>query len=803
MAPAEIARNRKAGAFLNASEAGLLYARSLSQLERYANAGSVLDDALSDAEKSKSPRAIAMVYLSKAALSRFQRNFPDAIGNARKGIASAASDPQVKIEYHLAIGRILYSSGYDIAAIVWLEKAEKLSSGLPISSAHLDVLGYLSFAWAAKFNYAKALEYAEKLEKTAESTVYRYRYRLALFELGQLLNSVGQERRANALLEKALDLSIKAKDDFQSCTFLNTLVLTSLYRGDIRPAEDRLLSLEGIDRNKRFQFAATLGKAVIAALKGQDELSERHFKDLASLKGYSDHIVPYWRLTIAEHNRDWPRMIERAEALKTLADEQNFRDDLPGIYFSLAKGYRGIRNTDLAIEYAKRSAAIVEGDRPVGNAPLSLSILETYHSVYRLLAELEESRNNTDAAVEYADYSKARVLRGRIENSVLRRRSDIGSELRRQADALSTKFVEGLDVKKQLAEFERSATVSSSRMETASRSDPDRIRNGSIPAGITIVSYLFSLDGGLRAHVLEHGKPVRIVKLSLPEKSAETLAQTVRVKIRDKAFFKSDGKAIYDQLLAPLAINSEHIVIVPDKALWKIPFHALSPDGESYLIQQRLVSYSPSVSVLLDELKRLAPVRKSIQVFANDSFQERYLSYVNREAANVGRVFSSRPLINATRKHFFDLAGKSDLLHLSMHAQADPEEPLNSFLAFKTGVRDSGRVTVEDLLTVRVKEQSLVFLASCETNNVLNGEGLVSIAWALLGSGSSSVVSAQWDANDRSTQLFTEEFYRHYREGRATVKALQAASIALIENKSINAHEPYFWAAFSLIGDYR
>lgn len=74
-----------------------------------------------------------------------------------------------------------------------------------------------------------------------------------------------------------------------------------------------------------------------------------------------------------------------------------------------------------------------------------------------------------------------------------------------------------------------------------------------------------------------------------------------------------------------------------------------------------------------------------------------------------------------------------------MHAQADPEVPLNSFLAFKAEGRDSGRIWVEDLLSVRLHKQSLAFLASCESSNVLNAEGLVSIAWALLGSGSSSV----------------------------------------------------------------
>ena len=192
-----------------------------------------------------------------------------------------------------------------------------------------------------------------------------------------------------------------------------------------------------------------------------------------------------------------------------------------------------------------------------------------------------------------------------------------------------------------------------------------------------------------------------------------------------------------------------------------------------------------------------------MQVFANDSFEGRYLTYVNREAANVAEIFLSRPLINATRTQFLNNADRSDILHFSMHAQADAEEPLDSFLAFRAQARDTGKLTVGDLLNVQLKKQSLSFLASCESNNVLNGEGLVSLPWALLGSGNSSVISAQWEANDRSTESFTEKFYQQYRKGKSAAKALQAASIAMIKDKSSESHEPYFWAAFTLLGDYR
>lgn len=801
MAPEAVLRTRKTGTLSIASEIGVIHAHALMRLERYDDSATVLETALTDAKQAKHSQRIAAACLGKATLSRSRRDFPSAIKFARNALAAAPHDRQIKLEYSLVIGRIMYSSGYDVAAIIWLEKAEQLSRGLPMSSAHLDLLGHLSFAWAAKFNYAKAVEYGEKLVKISERAEFKYRHRLALYEFGGLLSAVGRERRAKQMRETGLRLALTEKDDYQSCLSLSSLILTSLYKGDIDSAEKHLSILGSVDRNNRFRSDSVLAKAVIAGLKGQKDVSDGYFKELASFKTYSEFLIPHWKAILAERRKDWSGLIEQMELLRKITEERNFREDLPVVYFGLAKGFWASGKPEQAVEYARRSVAIVEDDRPIGDAPLSLSLLETYHSVYRLLAEIEEGRNDATAALELADFSKARVLRDRIENSALRRRPDLDIELRKRADELSTRLIDGSDVRPELDSLERSVTLTSPRKDT--RLDAASMRNLDAPAGASIVSYFFTLEGELSAHVVEHGKPVRVVKLSLSEREANTLVDTVRTKIRDKVFFKSDGKEIYEKVLAPLSLDAEHIVIVPDKSLWKLPFHALSPDGKSYLIEQKTVSYSPSVSMIPNELKKPAPIRKSIQVFANDSFEGRHLTYVNREAAKVARIFSSRPLINATRNQFLNAATKSDIIHFSMHAQADPEEPLNSFMAFRAEGRDSGRISVEDLLSVRLQKQSLAFLASCESNNVLSGEGIVSIAWALLGSGSSSVISAQWEANDRSTEIFTEEFYKRYREGKSSAKALQAASVAMIRNKTSASHEPYFWAAFTLLGDYR
>ena len=236
----------------------------------------------------------------------------------------------------------MYSSGYDIATIIWLEKAEKLSQSLPMSAAHLDVLGHLGLAWAAKFNYAKAIECAEKLVRISEKTEFKYRHRLALYEFGGLLDAVGQERRAKQMRETGLRLALTEKDDYQSSLILSPLTLASLYKGDIGAAEKHLSTLEQVDRNKRFQFEALLAKAVIAGLKGQKDLSDNYFKEMAPLKAHSNYLVPYWKAILAEKRKDWAKLIEQMEVLRKITEERNFREDLPLIYFSLAKGHWGL-----------------------------------------------------------------------------------------------------------------------------------------------------------------------------------------------------------------------------------------------------------------------------------------------------------------------------------------------------------------------------------------------------------------------------------------------------------------------------
>jgi CHAT domain-containing protein len=558
--------------------------------------------------------------------------------------------------------------------------------------------------------------------------------------------------------------------------------------------------LESIDKEQQFSFERLLGRALVENFNGNRTLSDEYFSKLANEKGTSDYVVPYWKGTIAEKEQNWKELIANAHHLRKLTEDENFQDDLPRIYYKLALGSWRLGEEKSAKEHAAKSLSLFEPFRNATTVDLSIAMMEAHHSVYRLLSEIEVTSNPTKA-FEYSELLKANLLRDRIERSVLKSRPDLSDSIRNQLFTTSRNYVEGKEDEAALTKLENGIVADK---QTASQQTQDFSTQGlKLPEDVAIVSYEFTPSGELLAFVLESAKPLRAVKLTVNEIQAAKLASETQTKIRDRIFFKIDGKKLYDLLLKPLDLRSNHLVIVPDKLLWKIPFQALSPDGNKYLIETNTVSYSPSVYFLKQQLSSEPPRRQTIQIFANDTFNRQKLAHVNSEAIGIGKLFGSSPQLNAAKSDFLKSSADADILHFSMHAQLDGENPLSSFLAFRQDSADAGRLTVSDLFSVRLKPNNLAFLASCDTSRVHSGEGLVSIPWAMLGSGSSSVVSSQWEASDQATQRFSGIFYRELLKGSSTASSLQTAASEMINDKSSGFHEPYFWGGFTLLGDYR
>jgi CHAT domain-containing protein len=778
-------------------------ASSQISLGKYKEAENNLNEVLrniSETEANASHRK-ALIYTRFAWLLRSQRKFAEALEYSKKAVAAAPNNRAIEAEHYFNVGRILFLSGYDISAVVWLEKAEKLLENDLNNPTRLDVYRFLTLAWSSKLNYPAALKYADKWVSFAEKSRFKHKHRQALLDSATLLSASGQKKKAFSALEKGLKLSIEQNSPYNACLFLTSLLLNTLENGDIVRASDYLNRLEKINADNQFSFEIKLGKAVISAFQGQHETSENLFAELDKMEKYSEFVLPYWKITVARKKQDWERLIKHSQEVLELATKSNYREDFPGIYLNFAEAYYRLNQFQKSAEYLEKSLSYVEEIRNSDNPNLSLGLSETYHKAYRLLAQIKFEK--IQESFELADLLKARLLKDRINNAAVNVRSGVSPAVRKTLEELSLKYIDDQNLAAEIERYEKLVTKTTPELNL-SKPDLTELDKISDFDKAAIVSYFYTLDKKLAAFVWEKGQPLKTIYLPVSEDEVDALAKATERKIKTFIFFKRDGKEIYDKLLKPLNLAAKHLIIVPDKSLWKIPFQALSADGEKYLIEERLISYAPSVSILLEQVKKPKPNRQTLQAFANPSFNNRFLQYVNDEAAQVAAIYNSKPVQNATVADFELNSDKADILHFSMHAEVDSELPLESFLGFrKNGAGDDGRLTVEELLKIRLKRGSLVFLASCDTNNVLSGEGLVSLAWAMMGVGATTVISAQWEANDKSTEIFTNTFYRHYKQGSSSAEATQKASLELIKSKTKNMHEPYFWADFSVNGDFR
>ena len=778
-----------------------IIASSQISLGKYEEAEVTLNNSLRKfSEKESISIQKAQIFIRFAWLNRSQRKFAEAFDYSRKAVAAAPNNRQIQAEHYLNIGRILFASGYDISAVIWLEKAEKLFEVEKESSAKLDTYRFLTLAWHSKLNYQTALKYAEKWILSAQNSRFKYQYRQALFESVMVLSESEQNEKAHLYLEKGLKLSEEQNDDYQACKFLTSLLLHSLDKGDISVASGYLNKLEKNNFENQFSFEIKLGKAVISAFSGEIETSKKLFEELEKQENTSDFILLYWKIIVAEINSDWQKAIKLNRELLKVTEENNFRDGLPKIYLNFARAYYRLEKSQMSLEYLEKSLAYIEEIRKSENPNLSLALFETYHNAYRLLAQIKSA--NPQESFELADFLKARLLKDKINNSANKTEMVIQPEIRQKLEELSIKFINDQSLAGEVESNEKLITSQAAELNLA-KPDLSELSKISDLDETAVVSYFFTLDKKLKAFVWEKNLPLKSVNLTISEAEVESYAVITHQKIKNFIFFKKDGKEIYDKLLKPLNISAKHLIIVPDKSLWKIPFQALSPDGEKYLIEEKLISYAPSVSILLKQIQNPKPNRQSLKAFANSTYENRFLQYADAEATGVAEIYGSNPLLNTTTADFKQNSEKVDILHFSMHAQVDNEQPLNSFLGFRKSGNDDGRLTVEDVLGIKLKRGSLVFLASCDTNNVLNGEGLLSLAWGMIGSGATTVISAQWEANDKSTSVFTTSFYKNYKKGSSPVEAMQSASLELIKNKSNNMHEPYYWADFGLNGDFR
>jgi CHAT domain-containing protein len=116
---------------------------------------------------------------------------------------------------------------------------------------------------------------------------------------------------------------------------------------------------------------------------------------------------------------------------------------------------------------------------------------------------------------------------------------------------------------------------------------------------------------------------------------------------------------------------------------------------------------------------------------------------------------------------------------------------------------EDGLLTGLEASLLNLQGTELVILSACDSGSgeVRIGEGVMSLRRAFRIAGAESVIASHWKVSDKATSQLMTEFMLRWRSGEQRAKAWREAQLSLLHSKEFS--NPYFWAAFTLTGQWR
>jgi CHAT domain-containing protein len=158
----------------------------------------------------------------------------------------------------------------------------------------------------------------------------------------------------------------------------------------------------------------------------------------------------------------------------------------------------------------------------------------------------------------------------------------------------------------------------------------------------------------------------------------------------------------------------------------------------------------------------------------------------------------------ATKQQFLKEINKYPIVHLATHAVSSISNAAASFIAFYPHKRSliDDRLFLEELYGLDMNATKLVIISACETGQgeLVNNEGVISLARAFAYAGCASSISSLWKADDQATSFILRQFYVYLQKGYTKSKALQKAKLDYLGSDAINK-SPAYWSHIILIGN--
>ncbi len=261
---------------------------------------------------------------------------------------------------------------------------------------------------------------------------------------------------------------------------------------------------------------------------------------------------------------------------------------------------------------------------------------------------------------------------------------------------------------------------------------------------------------------------------------------------------------LYRHLIAPLELQLEgksQLVIVPSGYLFYLPFAALGreeADGWHFLIE-RIACVQ--LGKLSDARLLLRPPRTFQGPVIALGNPDGSLPAAAEECIEIAAMFPGSTSVTGQEIKLKDLRGlsRASYVHLATHAVLNSARPWESYLQ----LGPQARLTMADVHLLPLDSTRLVTLSACQTalGVHLPGQEIASLAETFAAAGATSVLATLWRIPDEPTRDLMIDLYRRLSKGCSLGEALQQAQLQQLRQRE-TAH-PYFWASFSLLGDWR
>lgn len=647
--------------------------------------------------------------------------------------------------------------------------------------------------------------------------------------MGTVFIDLGDLDRGRIEFQTALDLWRKTGNRNRQGYALSNLGWAEIGRKQYQSAiasQTAALSIFQATEDRRSQSYAYhhIGSAY-AGLGDRDRALDHFQKALSLRRATVDRFAEAYTLQAIGDLTQNPALWNQALAIRRdIPDHQGLIVTLG----TLAKHHRDRGEPGRALTEIEEAIGLIESRRA---ALLGLDLRASYFAsrrdYYAFHSALLLQQGRTAEALEAAERARGRQLLDRLAESLAHVRADTKPDLaarvveieRRLAlaasKAQSGRAPEAEKLLAQLREAEEEIRRASPRYASLRRPEsiPAKRMQEVLAPGEVLLQYLTGPDS---AHVwLVTRESITAHAIAKPDAIRAAIAP-LRDSISTRADWRIHADRLAALIFAPVAKqvaarNPQRLIIAPDGPLEAIPFALIAPEYE--------VASLPSASALaLTRASQSAPVQRALALVADPilSSDDPRAPAGKREGGALARLRFSRVEAeqvaaivpwrekklaldrDANRAFFAADLRAFGFLHLATHALVDTRTPELSGIALSDGLLRLSEIYNLDL------RARLVTLSACRsaTGAELPGEGLMSLTRGFLYAGASSVLATLWDVDDRASAELMKRFYRaHLVEGRPLASALRAAQSSLRAEPGWS--HPYYWAAFTLHGEWR